>query len=388
MANEELAMTIPIAKPWLGAEEEAAVAAALKSGWITQGPRVAEFEQKLAETVGAAHGVAVTSCTTALHLIFVALGIGPGDEVVCPSFSFIASCNAIVHAGGTPVFVDIDERTFNLDPTAVERAIGPRTRAILAVHQIGMPAAMDELSAIARSHNLHLVEDAACAMGSTYQDRRIGKSFGIATAFSFHPRKILTTGEGGMITTESAELAARLRRLRHHGMSLTDLDRHRSKDHYVREVYGEVGFNFRMTDLQAAVGLVQLGRLDTMLARRRQQAARYNELLAPLGRERVEAPFVPPDRVSNFQSYMIRFPQAGRAERDAMIDQLLALGITTRPGIMASHLEPPYAGREFSLPVTEHITDQTLMLPIFHDLSEAEQQRVVDGVGQVLAAHP
>ena len=266
--------TIPIARPSFGPAEEKAVLEVLRSGWVSQGPRVAEFERKFAEYVGAAHAVAVSSCTTALHLAFLAAGIKPGDEVLCPSLSFIATANAIVHAGAAPIFVDIDRSTYNMDPSCIERSITPRTRAILVVHQIGLPSPLSEICNIAASHGLMVIEDAACAIGSAYKGRSIGSPHGSMACFSFHPRKILTTGEGGMITTADEKIAARLRKLRQHAMNVSDLTRH-SSSQVVTESYDEVGYNYRMTDIQAAIGLVQLERLDDMLARRRQLASRY-----------------------------------------------------------------------------------------------------------------
>ncbi len=244
---------IPVARPSFGSDEEAAVVEALRSGWVTQGPRVAEFERQFAEYVGTPHAVAVSSCTTALHLALLVAGVKPGDEVLCPSLSFIATANSIVYAGAIPVFVDIDESTYNVDPKCIKDAITPRTKAILVVHQIGLPAALDEICAIAHEHGLLVIEDAACAIGSEYQGHRIGAPYSSMACFSFHPRKVLTTGEGGMITTTDEKVADRLRRLRQHAMGISDVARHGSSKVLI-ETYEEVGFNYRMPDLQAAVG--------------------------------------------------------------------------------------------------------------------------------------
>lgn len=371
MSATLLTRNIPVAKPYLGAEEEAAVLEALRSGWISQGPKVAEFEKRFAAYAGAAEAVAVSSCTTALHLALLAAGVRPGDEVICPSLSFIATANAIVHAGATPVFADIDLATYNLDPARVEEAVTPRTRAILAVHQVGLPCALRELNDIAQRRGLILIEDAACAIGSEYHGERIGKPHGLMACFSFHPRKILTTGEGGMITTGDPDLAARLRRLRQHAMGVSDLVRH-SASRVVVETYDEAGYNYRMTDLQAAVGLVQLGKLEEMLARRRALAARYTELLS--NTPWLVLPACPEGCLPNFQSYMVRLTDEAPASRDELMQRLLDQGISTRRAVMAIHRELPYRGDwEDRLPQTNRATDNGLILPLYHTMTEAEQ---------------
>ena len=274
---------IPIMRPWLGAEEAVAVEGVLASGWVAQGPKVAEFEAAVCGALGAPHGVATTSCTTALHLALHALGVGPGDEVVVPSLSFIATTNAPRYVGARPVFADVDLETQNLTAETVERALGPSTRAVIVVHQAGMPADVDAIAAICESRGVAVVEDAACAIGSTYRGRPVGAGDNLV-ALSFHPRKLLTTGEGGMLLTSDAALARRLRRLREHGMAVSAHDRHASRS-VVVEAYEELGFNYRMTDLQAAVGLVQLGRLDAMVVERRSLADRYRDALDGRARE-------------------------------------------------------------------------------------------------------
>ena len=360
---------IPVARPSFGPEEETALVEALRSGWVSQGPRVAEFERKFAEYVGAPHGVAVSSCTTALHLALVAAGIKAGDEVLCPSFSFIATANAIVYTGARAVFVDIDEATYNIDPNRIEEAITPRTRAILVVHQIGMPAAMDEIAAIAKRHNLLVIEDAACAIGAEYCGRRVGLPYATMACFSFHPRKVLTTGEGGMVTTADEQIAARLSRLRQHGMTVSDLARHSAKT-VVTESYDEVGYNYRMTDLQAAVGLVQLQRLPDMLARRRALARRYSERLAAL--PWLVVPHEPAKCRSNFQSYMVRLKDDAPVSRDGLMQELLNRGISSRRAVMSIHREAPYndTARCGRLPMTDRLVDSTLILPLFHQMTE------------------
>ncbi|MEW2246407.1 DegT/DnrJ/EryC1/StrS family aminotransferase [Streptomyces sp. NPDC006975] len=365
---------IPVMIPWLGEEEAKAASDAVLSGWVAQGPRVAAFERAFAERVGAEHAVAVSSCTTALHLSLVALGLGPGDEVVVPSLSFIATANAVRYVGAEPVFADVEEATGNLTPATVDAVRTPRTRAVLAVHQGGVPADVHALRAACADWQLPLVEDAACAIGSTAGGKPVGQGALIA-AWSFHPRKIVTTGEGGMVTTDDAAWAARLRRLREHGMNASAAERHAS-DKPVLESYLEVGYNYRMTDIQAAVGLVQLGKLDEMISRRRALAARYDSLLRDL-------PGLIPVRdpaygESNFQSYWVLLGPDFPVGRDDLLAALAAAGVSARRGIMAAHLEPAYAGHPHApLPVTERISRDSLILPLFHTLTEAQQDRVV-----------
>ncbi|MFE1882024.1 DegT/DnrJ/EryC1/StrS family aminotransferase [Streptomyces diastatochromogenes] len=365
---------IPVMIPWLGEEEARAASDAVLSGWVAQGPRVAEFERAFAERVGAEHGIAVSSCTTALHLSLVALGLGPGDEVVVPSLSFIATANAVRYVGAEPVFADVDAATGNLTTSTVDAVRTPRTKAVLAVHQGGVPADVHSLRAACAEWDLPLVEDAACAIGSTVGGKPVGHGALIA-AWSFHPRKLVTTGEGGMVTTDDAEWAARLRRLREHGMNASAADRHAS-NRPVLESYLEVGFNYRMTDVQAAIGLVQLGKLDAMIARRRELAARYGALL-------LDVPGLTPVRDpahghSNFQSYWVLLDEDFPVGRDDLLAALAEAGVSARRGIMAAHLEPAYADHPRApLPVTEHLTRDSLILPLFHTMTEAQQDRVV-----------
>jgi dTDP-4-amino-4,6-dideoxygalactose transaminase len=382
MSTAAASKHIPVARPFFGEEEERALVAVLRSGWVSQGPRVAEFEQKFAEYVGAPHAVAVSSCTTALHLALLTAGVNPGDEVLCPSLSFIATANAIVYAGARPIFVDIDEATYNMAPSAIESAITPRTQAILVVHQIGLPCPLNEITAIATRHGLVVIEDAACAIGAEYAGTRIGWPHTLMACFSFHPRKILTTGEGGMITTNDEDLAARLRRLRQHAMTVSDLARHRATT-VVSESYDEVGYNYRMTDLQASVGLVQLQRLDGMLARRRELALRYSSRLSAI--PWLAMPREPAGCRSNFQSYMVRLQNDAPISRDALLQKLLELGVSSRRGIMAVHREEPYrsAAWDAVLPVTDLVTDTSLILPLFHDMREEDQDYIIDSLERI-----
>ena len=369
--------SIPIMRPWLGEEEAQAAAAAIASGWIAQGPRVAAFEEAAAARLQAEHGVAVSSCTTALHLCMIVLGIGPGDEVVVPSLSFIASANAVRYVGGTPVFADVDPITQNVTARTIEQAMTSATRAVIVVHQGGMPAQLDEIHRLCRPRRVEVVEDAACAIGSTYRGRPIGGHSGLV-AVSFHPRKVITTGEGGMIFTPHEEMAARLRRLREHGMSVSAAARHEATSLIVEE-YLETGYNFRMTDIQAAVGIVQLNRLDAIVRRRRELAARYLEALAEVPGLIVAQD--PDYGESNFQSFWIVLSEGFPVERNDLITLLMSKGISPRRGIMASHLEPAYRDHPHAdLSVTEYLTRRSLLLPLYHALSDTDQGRVIDTI--------
>jgi dTDP-4-amino-4,6-dideoxygalactose transaminase len=365
---------IPVMRPLVGEDEATAAADVVRSGWLAQGPKVAEFESAFAASVGAAHGVALSSCTTGLHLMLHVLDLHPGDEVVVPSFSFIATANVVRYTGATPVFADVEPMTGNLAPSTVEPVLSERTRAVLAVHQGGVPADVTALRALCDPHGIPVLEDAACAAGSTYRGRATGAGAPTA-AWSFHPRKLLTTGEGGMVTTDDADLAARLRRLREHGMSVSAADRH-AVGAVVLEAYEEIAFNYRMTDLQAAIGLVQLARLPAIVERRRALAARYHGLLADV--PRVRAVTDPQWGTTNYQSFWIVLPDDFPGERNDVLRMFADRQISARRGIMAAHLEPAYAGHPHGpLPVTEHLTRRSVILPLHHHLTAHEQDLIV-----------
>ncbi len=376
---------IPVAKPILDEREVDAVRRALLSGWVTQGPEVAAFEAEFADYVGAAHACAVSNCTTALHLALRAVGVGGGDEVVTVSHSFIATANAIRHCGASPVFIDIEAGSYNMDATLIERAISSRTRAILCVHQLGMPCDVASIVEIGRRRGVPVVEDAACASGSEIlwngQWERIGKPHAEIACFSFHPRKVITTGDGGMITTANAEVDQKCRRWRQHSMSIPDTVRHRASE-VVFESYPEVGFNYRMTDLQAAVGRVQLTRLASIVAERRRIASEYASRLSKI--DGIVMPTEPAWARTNWQSYCVRLPEG--CDQRAVMQHMLDDGIATRRGVMNAHLEVPYQSAMTSgrLPHSERAQRQGLILPVLPSMTASQIAHICDSLARAV----
>ena len=377
-------MTLPpvqIALPFLGDEEWESLRGPLESGWLTQGPRVAEFEQAFARRHDVTRALAVTSCTTGLHLALAAMGIGPGDEVIVPAFTWVATANVVIYCGATPVLVDVDPVTFNIDTAAAAAAVTDRTRAVIPVHLFGLCADMDALRAVLPPHVL-LLEDAACAAGASYQGRPAG-SLGDAGVFSFHPRKTITTGEGGMITTNDAVLADRADMLRNHGASVPEEVRHSGPQPYLLPDYDELGFNYRMTDLQGAVGLVQLGRLDALVQERGRWAEWYREQLADVAWLRTPEP--PTGGQHGWQAYVCYVdPDGAPAPRNEIMQCLARKGISTRPGTHAVHMLGYYR-KNFGfapddLPVARDCDQQTMAIPLHNRMSEEDYVRVVDAI--------
>jgi dTDP-4-amino-4,6-dideoxygalactose transaminase len=375
---------IPIAKPYLTKDEAQAAYDTILSGWVTQGPRVQEFEENFARYVGAKHAVAVSSCTTALHLAMIVAGIKAGDEVICPSMSFIATANCVRYAGAKPVFAEVRVDDYNIDPVHAEKLITEHTRAILIVHQMGMPADIDAFKKLCDKYNLHLIEDAACAIGSRYKGKKIGTHSDLV-CFSFHPRKLITTGDGGMITTDREDYYNRLKHLRQHGMSVNDRVRHLAKK-IMTEEYIELGYNYRMTDIQAAVGIKQLEKVEWLIEERKKIAQRYIELLKDI--DSIILPLEKEGYFSNYQSFSIYLKKDCPISRNELMEKLLAAGISSRRGIMTSHREPAYLkdNSGLKLPVSEDAADNSIILPLYVPMPGEEIEFICQNLRRLLLA--
>ena len=380
-------MNVPIARTSLTEAEIQSVLGPLRSGWLVQGPKVREFEEKWSAFTSAKHSIAVTSCTTALHLSLAALGFGPGDEAIVPALTWIATANVVEHLGGKVVFCDIDLETFNLDVAELENKITPRTKAILPVHLFGLSADMAPINRIAKQHGLWVVEDAACGFGSRYHGQHVG-TLGDTGCFSFHPRKAITTGEGGMITTNDDALAEKLRRLRDHGAAMTDLQRHLGARPYLLADHPEAGYNQRMTDIQAALGAAQMDRAADIISERQRLAKRYDDAFTKL--PWLTTPAHVNDLEHSYQSYPCLFnpesittesiPRINQARNDWM-DRLQKAGISTRPATHAVHMltfyKEKYGTEPSDFPRAWAANDCSISLPLFHGMTELEQDYVI-----------
>jgi perosamine synthetase len=390
--NDAETMNVPIARTALTESEIESVLGPLRSGWLVQGPKVREFEEKWSAFTGAANSIAVTSCTTGLHLAVVALGLGPGDEVIVPAFTWIATANVVEHQQARVVFCDIDLETFNMDPAAFEAAITPRTKGVIPVHLFGLAANMGAINAIARKHGLWVVEDAACGFGATLDGKHVG-TMSDAGAFSFHPRKAITTGEGGMVTLGDAALAEKIRQLRDHGAAISDHQRHLGPRPYLLADHPLAGYNQRMTDFQAALGSAQMDRAEAIVAERRRLAMRYDEAFADLDWLRT------PARLEGYGHGYQSYPCLFRPEevvpasveringlRNAWMDRLQQRGISTRPATHAVHMlayyREKYGLSPEDFPNAFAANDCSISLPLFHGMTQAEQDHVIAIVRQ------
>jgi perosamine synthetase len=359
-------MNIPLVKPSLDEEEVKAVSDAIRSTWINEGALVKEFENKVAEYSGAEHGIAFFNGTVALHAALAGLGIGPGDEVIVPSFTFFSTVSSVVHAGASPVFADVSPDDFGLDPSEIERRITPKTRGVIPVHYGGCPAHMDPIVAMSESRGIAVIEDAAESLGAVYEGRKAG-SFGQAGMFSFTPSKAITTGEGGIVVTHDGALAGRLRLLKNHGQ-----DR---QYHHVC-----FGFNYRMTEMQAAMGLSQLKKLPSIIAQKRKVAFRISEELRDV--RRLKVPSEPLNRVSTYTMYTVILES--KALRDHLMAELQNRGITTRIYFPPVHLQPVFSGQRTQLPVTERLGETSLSLPCYASMTEREIDYLTSSIRQAL----
>lgn len=374
-----------ITAPSFDESEVEALRRCLDSGWVTQGPLTSEFENLVAVRHRVVHALATTSCTAALHLAVLALDLKQGDEVVVPAFTWVTSANAAEYVGARAVFADIDPDTYNLDPEALQSAISPRTRAVIAVHLFGLAAEMDAIKAIAARHSLRVIEDAACAIGTTYKGQPVG-GLGDLGCFSFHPRKVVTTGEGGMVTTNDAGLANRVASFRNHGSTGVVASDAEAQGPWTMATFDNLGFNLRLSDIQAAVGVAQMRKLDGLLAERRAAAVRYTELLSVV--EEIALPVAGDVAGHTYQSFVIRVRAGGRSLRNAVMARLAQHGIESRPGTHAVHrlgyYRSKYALKAEMFPIAAEAEDTTITLPIFPGIRPEQQSVTVELIKDAL----